>query len=289
MNIALIGAGGKMGSRITDNFLKSNLKNSVSYVEVGEAGIAKLAAKGIKPMAAELAVPQAEFVILALPDRAIGKLAPPLLKLMKKNAMVILLDPAAVYLDQVPARPDTSVFVTHPCHPPVFNDEIDPEAKRDFFGGVKAKQSIVCALKSGPESDYTKGEEMAKVMYGPIIRSHRITVDQMAILEPAMAETVGSMLSTVLGEALKQAVKAGVPEAAAKDFMLGHIQVQLGIVFGDAGFSFSDACQVAIEYGRKYMIRDGWQELFDHKSVREQVDVMLNPEKLPLALKAMKH
>jgi hypothetical protein len=44
-----------------------------------------------------------------------------------------------------------SYFVTHPTHPPVFNDETDPEARRDYFGAGKAKQSIVNALVQGPE------------------------------------------------------------------------------------------------------------------------------------------
>lgn len=289
VEVALIGAGGKMGGRITDNLLKSSYKNRLACIETAPAGVERLKAKGISVVPAQTAIPQAEFVIFAVPDRLISKIAPDMIPLMKRGAIAIFLDPAAVFLDQVPLRDDVSVFVTHPCHTPVFNDETTPEAKRDFFGGVFAKQSIVCALRTGPDADYLRGEQMAKLMYGPILRSHRITVDQMAVLEPAMAETVSSMLSTLLREALEQAVKAGVPAAAAKDFMLGHINVQLGIAFGDAGFNFSDACLVAIDYGKKYMIKEGWQRLFDPQSVREQVDVMLNPEKLPGVLRTLRN
>lgn len=116
-------------------------------------------------------------------------------------------------------------------------------------------------------------------MFAPILRSHRITVEQMAMLEPTMAETIGSMMMTVLGETLDEAVKRGVPYEAAKDFMMGHINVQLAIVFEKVN-PFSEACLVAIEYGRRAIIREGWQELFSPERVRDQIDVMLHPEKL---------
>lgn len=278
--IALMGAGGKMGCRITDNLRKSRYKDETMYVEVGERGIQNLRERGLEPVTQEEAVPKADMVIMAVPDIFMGKITVSVVPQMKEGAMLILLDPAAAYLEQLPKRKDISYFISHPCHPPVFNDETDAEAKKDFFGGIKAKQSIVCALMAGPEEDYNKGEEVAKTMYGPIIRSHRITMEQMALLEPAMAETVSSTLAVVLKQALEETVKRGVPYEAAKDFMLGHINVQLGIVLGDAGFNFSDACLVAIEYGKKYILKENWQEIFEPAKVHEQIDVMLNPEKL---------
>lgn len=221
----------------------------------------------------------ADVVVLAIPDVAIGKVASLVVPGMKSGALLMVLDPAAAYLGQLPQREDVTYFVAHPCHPPVFNDEVTPEAKRDFFGGVAAKQAIVCALMQGPEEDYQKGEDVAREMYAPVMRAHRITVDQMAMLEPTMAETISSMMVTILGEALDEVVKRGVPHEAAKDFMLGHINIQLGIVFEKVN-PFSDACLIAIEYGKKYMIKEGWKDLYDPEKVYEQVDVMLHPEKL---------
>ncbi|WP_322597420.1 phosphogluconate dehydrogenase C-terminal domain-containing protein [Paenibacillus sp. JDR-2] len=144
---------------------------------------------------------------------------------------------------------------------------------------MAAKQAVVCALMQGPEAHYALGESLAQEMFAPVMRSHRITVEQMAILEPTMTETISSMMVTVLGEALEEAVNRGVPYEAAKDFLLGHIHIQLGIVFEKVN-PFSDACLVAIEYGRKAMIKEGWKALFRPESVYEQVDVMLHPEKL---------
>lgn len=275
--IALIGAGGKMGCRITDNLNKGN--HLVHYVEVGANGVQRLAERGIAPTPQEEALKDADYVILALPDRAIGQLSEGIVPHMKSGAMLLVLDPAAAYLGKLPEREDVAYFVTHPCHPPVFNDETTPEAKRDFFGGVAAKQAIVCALMQGPDEDYAKGEAIAKEMYAPVMRSHRITVEQMAMLEPTMAETIGSMMMTVLGEAMEEAVKRGVPYEAAKDFMLGHINVQLAIVFEKVN-PFSEACLVAIDYGRKAIIKEGWKELYNPDKLYEQIDVMLHPEKL---------
>jgi hypothetical protein len=276
-NIALIGAGGKMGCRITDNLLKGS--HEVSYVEIGERGRERLADRGVAVTEQREAVRGADVVILAIPDVAIAKAAPNVVKEMKPGAMLFVLDPAAAYLRQLPERGDVTYFVAHPCHPPVFNDETTPEAKRDFFGGVAAKQAVVCALMQGPDAHYAVGEQVAREIFAPVMRTHRLTVEQMAMLEPTMAETISSMLVTILGEAMEEAVRRGVPYEAAKDFMLGHINVQLGIVFEKAN-PFSDACLVAIEYGRRAMIKEGWQELFDPAKVYEQVDVMLHPEKL---------
>lgn len=275
--IALIGAGGKMGCRITDN-LKKGI-NKVFYTEISPAGIERLAERGITPTSQDEALKEAEVIVLAVPDVAIGKVSETIVPKMKTGAILMVLDPAAAYLGKLPKRKDVTYFVAHPCHPPVFNDEVTPEAKRDFFGGVAAKQAIVCALMQGPDEDYVRGEAVALEMYAPVMRSHRVTVEQMAMLEPAMAETISSMMVTMLGEAMEEAVKRGVPYEAAKDFMLGHINIQLGIVFEKVN-PFSDACLIAIEYGRKYMIKEDWKDLYNPDKIYEQIDVMLHPEKL---------
>ena len=278
MSIALIGAGGKMGCRITDNLKDSDFETF--YVEISEKGIENLAQRGLSPTPQDVALAKADVVIMALPDVLIGKLSPSIVAKMNSGSMLIVLDPAAAFLNKLPKRDDITYFISHPCHPPIFNDETTPEAKRDFFGGIIAKQAIVCALMQGPEEDYAKGEAIAKVMYSPVFRSHRITVEQMAILEPTLAETISSTLVVFLGQALEETVKRGVPYEAARDFLLGHINIQLAVVLKELDIQFSDACLVAIEYGKKYLINEGWEKLFDPDKVYEQVDVMLHPEKL---------
>jgi hypothetical protein len=276
-NIALVGAGGKMGCRITDNLKDSRYE--MAYLENGPEGIERLASRGLRPTEPKLALPAADAVILAIPDVAIGQVSQNIVPQMKSGAMLMLLDPAAAYLGQLPQREDLVYFVTHPCHPPLFNEEIG-DARKDYFGGVKAKQAIVCALMQGDEAKYAAGEQIAKAMFAPVMRSHRLTVEQMAMLEPTMAETLGSTFAVLYREALDEAVRCGVPAEAARDFMLGHINIQLAIVFGEAGNPFSDACKVAIEYGKRHVIKEGWRDLFKPEKVYEQIDVMLHPEKL---------
>ena len=55
----------------------------------------------------------------------------------------------------------------------------------------------------------------------------------------------------VIKEAIDEAVKHGVPAEAASDFILGHINVDIGIVFGYVGSPFSDGALLAIERGKK--------------------------------------
>lgn len=269
MTIALLGAGGKMGCRLTDN-LKNSQEFTTLYVEPSEAGIARLAERGLTPTGSDEAVAVADVVILALPDTILGRVSHEVAPKMKSGAMLMVLDPAAAHAGVLSAREDLSVFVTHPCHPPVFNDEVG-DARRDFFGGVLAKQSIVCALDRGPEEDFAKGESVAKVMYAPIIRSHRVTTEQMAILEPAMAETVTACCITIIREAMDEAIKCGVPPEAARDFMLGHVNIPLAIVFGEVGSPFSDGAKLIIEHGRKMVFRDDWKKVFEPESVKDQV------------------
>ena len=96
------------------------------------------------------------------------------------------------------------------------------EARFDFFGSGKA-QPIVCALMQGPESDYAKGQNLATAMWKPVSRCHRVTVEQMAILEPVMSETVAATCLSVIREAMDEAIRRGVPAEAAQDFMMGHV------------------------------------------------------------------
>ena len=272
--IALLGAGGKMGCRITDH-LKDNPAYALCYVENGECGLANLAARGLKPMPQAQAVAEAEVVILALPDKCLGNIAREVTPLLRSGTMVITLDPAAAYAGELPLRPDLTYFVTHPCHPSVFEVEDDAEARADFFGGVKARMPIVCALMEGPEEQYAVGEKLARDFLAPVSRSHRITVEQMAMLEPAMAETVGISVVMALREALEEVVKRGVPRAAAEDFLFGHIKVPLGIAFNRVDFTFSDGAKLMAEFGRRRVLQPDWKEVFEARSIKEQVKAIV--------------
>ncbi len=267
--IALFGAAGKIGSRIA-NLLKDNDDYQTLFVEAGEDGQARLTALGLLPTHADEAAAQADVVILAVPDMLIGKIAGEVIPKVKSGAMVIGLDPAAPHSGKLPPRADISYFITHPCHPPVYNDEIDAIARTDYFGGV-AKQHIVCALMQGPEAHYALGEAIARRMFAPVMRSHRITVEQMAILEPALVETVTITCMTVIREAMDEAVRRGVPYEAAKDFLLGHINIDIAILFDFLNAQFSDGAKLAVKRGMEQIIKPDWKRVFEPENIMNEV------------------
>lgn len=260
--IALLGAGGKMGVRLATNLQGSPY--DVAHVEVSEEGRKRLqAATGATCVDLDTALASADVVIMAVPDRLIGKIAHTFIDKVHPGTAIIMLDAAAPHAGELPARSDVTYFVTHPCHPPIFNDETDPAAKRDFFGGVAAKQHIVSALMQGPEEHYALGEEIARIIWAPVMRSHRITVEQMAMLEPGLSETLCASLLSVMREAMDECVARGVPKEAARDFLLGHMNVLGAVIFEETPGVFSDACNKAIEFGKPMLMRDDWKRIFD--------------------------
>ncbi|WP_152046252.1 phosphogluconate dehydrogenase C-terminal domain-containing protein [Aureimonas psammosilenae] len=268
--VALFGAGGKMGYR-----LASNLKNSrfeVRHVELSEAGQERLkTGLGFDCVPQGEALDGAEVVILAVPDTVIGKVAAGIEKDLKPGTIVVILDAAAPFAGHLPERSDLTYFVTHPCHPPIFNDETEMAAKRDFFGGIAAKQHIVSALMQGPDEHYALGEEVAKVIWAPVMRSHRVSVEQMALLEPGLSETVCASLLVVMREAMDEVVKRGVPKEAARDFLLGHMNVLGSVIFEETPGVFSDACNKAIEFGKPMLMRDDWKRVFEPQELADSI------------------
>jgi len=268
--VTLMGAGGKMGLRITDNLKKSGY--AVRHVEISEQGRQALAQRGVTALPLEEALDGTDVVILAVPDRLIGKVSHEIEPCLKPDTLLVALDAAAPYAGEMPDRPDLWYFVTHPCHPPVISDETDPRAQKDFFGGVYAKQHIVCALQQGPEEAYALGEQVARTIYAPVMRAHRCTVEQMAILEPVLSETVAATCLALLREAMEEAVRRGVPAQAAFDFLFGHLKVELGIVFQlHEDLRFSDGALMAIEEAKKKLFQPDWKKVFDREAMEESI------------------
>ena len=274
--ICIVGAGGKMGSRITDNLRK--LPYALSCVEEAEAGIRRLADKGLAVSAAETAVPASDIVVLAVPDARMAGVTREVVPLMKKGATAILLDPAAAYNGEVHLRDDCTFVVTHPCHPPLFGEQATPEARADFFGGIAATQDIVVALYRGSEENFRAAERLCREMFAPVAKAHRITVEQMAILEPAAAEVCAASAAALMKAAMDEAIARGVPAEAARAFLLGHAQIPLAIVFGKIGSPFSDAAKIAMKVGSEKVINPAWREVFEPEAIRATIHRMLHPE-----------
>jgi hypothetical protein len=272
MKITLLGAGGKMGGRITAN-LQHLPQYQVDYVEASEERRKQMADAGVKTTPIEEALGRTEAVILGVPDRLIGKITHDIVPKLKPGTIVLGLDPAAAYAGVMPKRDDITYFIAHPCHPPLFSDTEPASAKSDWFGGQGTlKQSVVCALHQGPEGHYPIGEKLAAAMYAPILRTHRVTVEQMAILEPAVVESTMATCIAAMREAMDRAVELGVPEQAARDFCLGHIRTLTAVTFGFAGFPISDGAIKAIEQNRPRIFHDNWkEEVISLPAIRQSV------------------
>jgi D-apionate oxidoisomerase len=271
--VALIGAGGKIGYRTAER-LKDAAYHSL-YVEVRPAAIEALARLGLTVTPRDEALPQSDVVILAVPDVLIGQIAHEVVPRLKPGAMVMCLDAAAPAAGVLPVRPDIAYFAVHPCHAPIPSEENDPEARLDFFGGVRARQHIVCALMQGTESDYATGEALSRVMFAPVMKAHRITAQQMALLEPILVETVGVTCVEVIAEALHEVVRMGVPEEAARDFLLGHLNVTIAQLFGFVAPHFSDGCLVAMKRGRKALFQPNWKDVLTPDNVMAEIQAIL--------------
>jgi len=202
----------------------------------------------------------------------IKKVANLYVPLMKSGAMGVCLDPAAPLSGALPEREDVAYFAAHPSHPSVFNWEDEKEKQFDYFGGIAATQTIVCALIQGEDSYYKLGEDLAKTMYAPVSKSHRITLKDMGILEPALSETFCGAMITKMKEAVDIVVDKGVPKEAAYDFFLGHINIELALLFGQLpGGEFSDAAKKAIKIGDKLIFKDTWKDIFNDDSIEQQI------------------
>lgn len=268
--IALFGAGGKMGFRLSRNLRNSTY--AVRHVELSPAGRDKLDTElGVKCVTSDEALEGAGVVILAVPDTIIGKLAASISPKLQAGVMVITLDAAAPFAGHLPDRNDLVYFVTHPCHPSIFNKAATEEARLDRFGGLAGPQSIVNSLMQGPEESYAVGEAIARVIYAPVLNSYRVTVEQMALLEPGLSETVCATLLKTMRDAMDEVVRRGVPKAAAREFLLGHMNILAAVIFEEIPGAFSDACNKAIEFGQPRLLKDDWLGIFDQHEIADSI------------------
>ena len=268
--IALVGAGGKMGMRLSKNLKDAQWE--LKCLELSPDGIERLKTLGLDVSSETDTIPYADLVILAVPDVALEKVSSQIIPKMKKGALVMTLDPAVARAGKLFMTSDVAYFIAHPSHPSVFNWEPTPEAQADFFGGILAKQTIVCALMQGTEPDYKLGEAVSCQMYAPVSKAFRITMEQMALLEPALVETLSSSCLDLIREGMEEVIKQGVPAETAREFLLGHINIQLAVIFKELPNAvFSDAANKALERGKKVLFKEDWKQIFEPDNVLDQV------------------
>ncbi|QQE77945.1 phosphogluconate dehydrogenase C-terminal domain-containing protein [Alicyclobacillus sp. SO9] len=271
--VTIVGAGGKMGSRLSTNLLQHHHLR-LNLVENSQSKRMEMEERGLIVSESDDAIPASQFVILAVPDTLLGRVSEEIVPKMRPNATYVILDPAAAYAGQLQTRDDITTVVAHPCHPSVFGKYLTEEEHNDSFGGIAAEQDVVIALYAGDEMKFEAASDIVRKMYAPVGRLHRTTVKQMAILEPTLTEVAVCMIGDFLTEVLRETVKCGVPEEAAKAMLYGHIQVALSNAL--LGINpFSDAAYIAMEYGRKHIINTEWKKIFEDDVLDEVIGEML--------------
>ena len=278
LSIALIGAGGKMGQRITNNLKTTGA--DVRYVENSEGGRQRLADAGLQPASAESAVAEADVVILAVPDTALGPVSEQIVPQLRPGTVVMTLDPAAAYAGLLEHREDINYVCAHPAHPSVFLERTTKEEYADTFGGIAAPQHAVAAADSADPASLATAEAVIRTMYSPVIDVHWVSLKHLAVLEPTLVETIACMVGGLLKEALEETVNTvGVPRAAAEALFFGHVQVALANALrGDN--PFSEACHIAMDQGRDLIIKDDWKQVFDDSVLDETIAKMLRIDQL---------
>ncbi|AYF97342.1 phosphogluconate dehydrogenase C-terminal domain-containing protein [Protaetiibacter intestinalis] len=271
--IAVIGAGGKMGMRVSNNLVKT--AHTVYYSENSPVGQERVTAAGRVITPTTEAIRDADVVILAVPDLALRAVSAEVVPQLKSGAVLLTLDPAAAYAGLLTRREDVIQAVTHPCHPSVFVERHTPEEYADTFGGIAAKQDAIAAVESDDPAVRELVETVVRAIFAPVVDVHWVTVKQLAQLEPTLVETIACMIGALLKESLDETVKIGIPEPAARSILLGHTQVALANTLkGDN--PFSDACLIAMEYGREMIIKPDWKRVFEDSELDKNLARMLH-------------
>jgi hypothetical protein len=263
-----------MGMRVSDNLMRT--EHDVRYVENAPAGQERTREAGRELSDTADAVKGAHVVILAVPDIALRPVTQQIVPQLDPGTVVLTLDPAAAYANLLVVREDLHYAVAHPCHPSIFLKRRTDEESADTFGGIAAPQDVLAAYEGGDPERKQRTETVVRAMYAPVLDVHWVTVKQLAQCEPTLVETVACMVGDLLKEALHEAVHTmGVPEPAARAILLGHTQVALANALNGDN-PFSDACLIAMRYGRQMIVKDDWKRIFRDDELDRNLEAMLH-------------
>ena len=277
--VSVIGAGGKMGTRVSNN-LGRHLENISLYLcENSQTGIAAIEERGFSVTAIDESVPKSDIVVLAVPDVLIQKVSVGIVALMKPGATLIILDPAAAVARELALRDDCTFVVTHPCHPSFFVNQETPEAQADAFGGIAAKQDLVMAKIQGDDDNFVRAKKVSELMFAPVMNCFVMGLRDIAFLEPTLVEILGASTLHAMAETVDEAERRGIAREAAISFLTGHINVLISIFLGRLGQAqVSDACKVAVGLGNRLVLREDWKRIWDDDVLDKAIATMLHPE-----------
>ena len=281
IRVAVVGAGGKMGTRTSNNLVtKFPNKFDVKLVETYEPAIKKIRKErhlDVTPI--KEALDFAQVIIFAVPDTLIGKLSAQYVPMLKPGTGFLILDPAAAVAKELTLRDDCTFGVAHPCHPSYFKWQKEEEAYQDRFGGEGGHQDIVMSKIQGDDKVFNLLKETAVSMFRAD-KAFVMTSEQIAFLEPTLVEQMGACFLYAMSETVDEGVKRGISKEAAVSFMTGHI---LNLSANFLGYlpgkpPVSDACKVAIGIGNRTVLRDDWRKIWEPKEQMKVIHTMLHPD-----------
>jgi len=279
IKVAVIGAGGKMGTRVTNNLIKHEDIIELYFVENSEVGKKAIMDRGFDITPVQEAVPIADITVLAVPDTFIKVVSVDIVKMLRPESVLIILDPAAAVAKELALRDDCTFVVTHPCHPSYFIDQDSYEARHDYFGGMGGKQDIVMAMIQGDEKKFEQARKVSEIMFEPVEHSYVMGLRDIAFLEPTLVELLGATCLYAMAETVNEAEKRGIPREAAISFLSGHIYNLSANFLGLLNAKVSDACLVAIDLGNRLVLREDWKNIWDEEVLDKVIGTMLHPEK----------
>ena len=278
--VSVIGAGGKMGTRTSNNLVIKSGDFEVLMVEASEAGIKSIRERGFIPVSVEEALQRSDVVVFAVPDTLIKKLSAVYVPQLRPGTGFIILDPAAAVARELTLRDDCTFAVAHPCDASYFLDQETYEARQDRFGGCGGKQDIVMSKIQGDDGRFAQCVEVAKQMYAPVEHAYVMTSEQIAFLEPTLVELLGATCLYAMAETVDEAERRGIDREAAVSFLTGHIYNLsanfLGYIPGKP--PVSDACKVAIGLGNRLVMRENWKEIWKDDVLDKVIATMLHPD-----------
>lgn len=277
--VSVIGAGGKMGTRVTNNLAKHPDTVELYFCETSAAGVASIKERGFSTTPADTAVPKSDIVVLAVPDVIIKAVSVGIVGMMTPGSTLIILDPAAAVAKELALRDDCTFVVTHPCHPSYFMDQDTYEARHDYFGGVAGKQDIVMALIQGDDRNFASSRTVSELMFAPVANSYVMGIRDIAFLEPTLVEILGASTLFAMAETVNEAERRGIPREAAVSFLTGHINILSAVFLGKMGnVQVSDACKVAVGLGNRLVLRDDWKRIWEDDVLDKAIATMLHPD-----------
>ena len=279
IRVAVIGAGGKMGTRTSKNLAKHPDQYDLMLVENAPKGIESIRARGMDVMPVEDALARAQVVVFAVPDTLIKKLSAMYVPMLQPGTGFLILDPAAAVAKELSLRDDCTFGVAHPCHPSFLLDQDTPEARADRFGGEGGKQDIVMSKICGSDEVFALMQQTAHDMYAAE-HAYVMTSEQIAFLEPTLVELLGATCLYAMAETVDEAERRGIQREAAVSFLTGHIYNLtcnfLGYIPGKP--PVSDACKVAIGLGDRLVLRDDWKRIWEDDVLHKVIATMLHPD-----------